>query len=673
MALVDVVPTLVSNLLNPSYEVYEFINHLEATAAQTASSLADPATQVVDKLHQVAYRTGLGNSVFASSEALGCLSRADVKAYLAKHFAADRLTVVGTGVEHGELKALVEAAFKSASIPASSAAAPSKTTYFGGEARIEAGPNSTAIYAVAYPGASYTSSDYGASLVLKALLDGSKRLQWGDSYGGALGDAATASTSSTAFSHSYSDSGLVGFVVEGKTAEVKEVTKKSIAALKALASSVSSAALEAAKKAAIVDAEASLTRSGVMDALSKEAISGGVAALSNVSSISSVTAEDVQKRLKSDYLITNRRKDEDARAIMTKTARNYSQLKQKSQFEESTTAKINHNHFLSRFHQLEVKEISHLEARRQKYASDCFNTRLRAILEQDEIRHREELLAMEGNTESRIEGMRQRMHMLRETREKERKNVVQEKLEQQWRQNCDELRSLESKMLVKHVDAGRAIQIKEREARKELEKKEKEHYEKLWEEGRIKKMEREANDHTLRQQRNQDTLVILKQQLKAFKEQAQRHEELKAEEARLMRHDAQMRLLEDQRERERKEMEKRAIRLDLDSYNKARLSQRQKDVQEALETDIKILAEVAKLEAEEKQQNSRRRAELQREMAMYRQHLAEQRARETQREIEVERFYAAEQDRVWQAAFSPPRFGALERKSGEKNRLLVIA
>lgn len=89
-------------------------------------------------------------------------------------------------------------------------------------------------------------------------------------------------------------------------------------------------------------------------------------------------------------------------------------------------------------------------------------------------------------------------------------------------------------MLVKKVDAGRAIQLKERDSRKEMERKEKEHYEKLWEQGRIKKVEREVNDHHLRQERNQETLTILKEQLKAFKEQAERQKQLKDEEARLM-------------------------------------------------------------------------------------------------------------------------------------------
>lgn len=89
-------------------------------------------------------------------------------------------------------------------------------------------------------------------------------------------------------------------------------------------------------------------------------------------------------------------------------------------------------------------------------------------------------------------------------------------------------------MVVKRVAAGRIVQMQEGEARKEVERKEKVHYEGLWEEGRIKKMERERIDDETRRKRNQETLVVLKDQLKAFREQAVLHEELKREEARLM-------------------------------------------------------------------------------------------------------------------------------------------
>lgn len=344
------------------------------------------------------------------------------------------------------------------------------------------------------------------------------------------------------------------------------------------------------------------------------------------------------KRIKSDYLITNRRKDEDARAIMTKTAKSYSQLKQKSQFEESTTAKINHNHFLHRYKRLQEQEVVKLEERREK---------LRVLLEEDEQKHRKALLENEESNETRIIMMRSRMTKLREEREKDRQKIVEQKLEQQWRQNCDELRSLESKILVKKVDAGRAIQIKEREARKELEKKEKEHYEKLWEQGRKKKMEREIHDHNVRQQLNHETLLVLKDQLRAFKEQADLQKALKEEEARLMRYDTEMKILEDRRNKERKELEKKAICLDLEYFNKLTIQERQKDIQKGIESDIKLLNEVARLEAEQKIQNAKRRVELKKEMNMYRKHLAEQKAKEIEREKEVEKLYAAEQERIW--------------------------
>jgi hypothetical protein len=55
------------------------------------------------------------------------------------------------------------------------------------------------------------------------------------------------------------------------------------------------------------------------------------------------------------------------------------------------------------------------------------------LFEQDEIKHREELLRKEGSNETRIEGMRQRMNYLRENRERDRKATVKEKLDHQWR------------------------------------------------------------------------------------------------------------------------------------------------------------------------------------------------------------------------------------------------
>jgi aspartate oxidase len=126
------------------------------------------------------------------------------------------------------------------------------------------------------------------------------------------------------------------------------------------------------------------------------------------------------------------------------------------------------------------------------------------------------------------------MTELREIRERDRKQVVQEKLDQQWRQNSDELRQLESKMMEKKVAHGRAIQLREKQERKEQEAKEKLYYEELWEKGRQKKLDREISEHNLTVERKHETLQILKDQIRELREQAKRQEELKQEESRLM-------------------------------------------------------------------------------------------------------------------------------------------
>ncbi|KAI8899575.1 tumor suppressor, Mitostatin-domain-containing protein [Globomyces pollinis-pini] len=341
---------------------------------------------------------------------------------------------------------------------------------------------------------------------------------------------------------------------------------------------------------------------------------------------------------KSDYLITNRRKDEANRQIVEEKTRYYARMDLKSQFESNTTTKINNNHFLSRLNKLKEQEAEKLHARQQ---------RLKLLYEQDQIHYKDLLKKSEGTNESRINVMRERMNHLRAEREKERQAIVKEKRDLQWRQGCDELRKYESKMLVQKVTKGRSIQLEEKEKQRQLDRQEKLYYEALWEQGRLQKVEREKQDHDMRHQRNMETLKSLNEQLAALKAQARSHEALKAEEARLMQEDTKMRLIEDERLREEKEKEKRAIRFELDTFNKAKILQRQQEIKEELERDIKTLQEFSKFEMEEKDSHARRRQELQKEMQLYREHLAQQKEIEEAREREIERYYSEAQERVW--------------------------
>ncbi|TPX70899.1 hypothetical protein SpCBS45565_g01493 [Spizellomyces sp. 'palustris'] len=296
--LVDAVPLLIDNLFNKQFYAYEFLLHRPQVIEQAAASLADPTTKVLDSLHQAAFRNGLGNSLFASAPAAKALKRAHLNEFASKFFTADRIAIVGHGVSHEDLKPLVEEALAKYTLTkGTSAAAPSK--FRGGEVRIEAGPKAESHYAVAFPSLAYTDAQYPAALVLRALLDGSKRLKWGNPSGsaGLLASAATPKTSVTAFEAGYSDAGLIGFYVQGSANDVKDVASKSVSVLKGVASNVPSDALARAKKVAVVDAESALTRGVAVQEIGKRALASGqyLSTTQLADAIAKVSAADVQK------------------------------------------------------------------------------------------------------------------------------------------------------------------------------------------------------------------------------------------------------------------------------------------------------------------------------------------------------------------------------------------
>jgi ubiquinol-cytochrome c reductase core subunit 2 len=283
--VVDVVPTLVQNVFNQKFEPYEFVDAAEETYEQSLSASSDPQAAVLDKLHQVAFRRGLGNAFFPSAESLKSLSRKNLKEF-ASTLNAEKIAIVGTGINHGDLKTLVEEALANVKLP-SGVSEKDASKYYGGEARIAGGPNSEAVYAVAYPGPSLTSADYYASLVLKELVDGTARVKWGTPSNG------TETTVAEGFAAHYSDNGLLGFVVKGNATEVKKVAQQAIASLKQAATGLTTEQLESAKSAAVLALESQLNRQNLVEALGVEAVLN--ANTSSVEALQKVSTAEVQK------------------------------------------------------------------------------------------------------------------------------------------------------------------------------------------------------------------------------------------------------------------------------------------------------------------------------------------------------------------------------------------
>ncbi|KAJ3102857.1 Cilia- and flagella-associated protein 53 [Phlyctochytrium planicorne] len=341
---------------------------------------------------------------------------------------------------------------------------------------------------------------------------------------------------------------------------------------------------------------------------------------------------------KSDYLIVNRRREEENRNKMVERTNYYASTALKSTFEETSTNAIRRNHLFRRLEELKSVESAKLEDRRQ---------RLKELLQRDEERYSEELLNMEETQGSRLERMKARMEELRSRRESERQKVVEDKLLQRWRNQCDELRTIESKMLERDVAAQRADQLLEAEERKARNLEEKKYFDKLWEQDRLQKIAKEEAEKNRQREMNAATTSILEAQLLLLRKQEKEEERLKQEEAKLMRQEMEMRELEDERRRQRKLAEQRIIRLELDKFNKIKVEQRAKEVRESLELDMKIVNEFFRMDQSEAEIKSRKRAELRKEMQLYREHLLEQQKIEREREKEIDRLQREENDKLW--------------------------
>lgn len=60
--------------------------------------------RAVDLLHNAAFRTGLGNSLFIPKNQIGKISSETLQHYVASNFLAGRAAVVGLGISHSELQ-----------------------------------------------------------------------------------------------------------------------------------------------------------------------------------------------------------------------------------------------------------------------------------------------------------------------------------------------------------------------------------------------------------------------------------------------------------------------------------------------------------------------------------------------------------------------------------------
>lgn len=206
---------------------------LPQVASEYEQAIRSADTYAFDLAHQLAFRTGLGNSLFASPH-----SPVDYDSAL--EFASKTLTpaniaVVASGVESNQLQSFVSEFFVRPGASSGSLSSP-KAQYYGGELRVPSVAHDATNdqLLVAFKGASRSHPAYA---VLRHLLGGESALKWAQGaspFSKIVGDnASTASVK--AFNLGYTDAGLVGFTVSAPTSHVESLASKAVQELKNVA------------------------------------------------------------------------------------------------------------------------------------------------------------------------------------------------------------------------------------------------------------------------------------------------------------------------------------------------------------------------------------------------------------------------------------------------------
>ncbi|EIE79650.1 hypothetical protein G6F46_008206 [Rhizopus delemar] len=268
------------------YQEHEFLDVKSQTASESVNAFANSEISAFEAAHQLAFRTGLGNSVFA--KASNQISNATVKAFAQQQFTQGNVALVGTGIEHEQLVNLAE---QFLNLSTGSSGQLSGSQYFGGEARLEGHSNE---YVLAFEGAAANSTEFAALQVLRHALGGELNIKHTVGSGLLAQAASKLNAHIKAFNIGYSDAGLFGVQISGaQTGVAVAAAAEQLKAAKNLSNEDFARGVAQAKFAATASFETRLDR---LQTLGAQAFRGSkYSAADAVAALEKVSASDVAK------------------------------------------------------------------------------------------------------------------------------------------------------------------------------------------------------------------------------------------------------------------------------------------------------------------------------------------------------------------------------------------
>jgi len=339
-----------------------------------------------------------------------------------------------------------------------------------------------------------------------------------------------------------------------------------------------------------------------------------------------------------EHLIMKRRKEEAHQKVYMDVMAKQMSYKATCDFEVGGIKKSLSNAVQYRYDGKVADRGEQLSARRARIAD---------LYAREEQQYHVELAGLTKNADERKLDMQQRAEKLKANRESNRKEQADAAELRRWRDGCDELRAEMAQGIALECIIDRDLQVKEKEHRFEEEMKAEHLYDRMWEQDRLKKIEREKQDEVRRTgieseccdmiatqinelaQRRADAEVVKWQEGQAMKDQFKEQQQAASE-------DAQVRAVDQLMERERVAV-----------FNKDVSTQRSKLMQTELEEDVRMLNLVL---AKEKAEDDRDRDERVAHIAECKAHAEEvkkQMVKDADNEAELDRLRQDDAERQW--------------------------
>jgi hypothetical protein len=339
-----------------------------------------------------------------------------------------------------------------------------------------------------------------------------------------------------------------------------------------------------------------------------------------------------------NYLINQRRRLEDNRRGYEEKTQREQNDRFKAKWEHTTQIKIERNTIKRKLEELRLKLHEQVEQRRTKLADK---------LATEESNYKEELETLQESSQQRRERVEQKAKQLRQNRVDRNNEIAERKLQQKFKEECDELREAQSRNNLLQVAADREGQVFEKQRRQLDEKEEQKFFDDLWHQGKVQKQQREEQEKRKEWEMNNMLRTQLDQQVDELDSKKREIEAIKEEEARLLRERWDLQ----EREEERKQREKKTkilqSRQHADQYNRLNRELKFEEMKRDRDMDLKLLHSVLTKEKHENNRELQKKKDMREDAERYRNWLLEQQRREKQEDAEIERMINDDNELQW--------------------------